>query len=52
MERLRKESSSVLTKDGAHVNDLLKQRETEKEKIRSFKLKLNWKKKGIYGNGP
>ncbi|KAL4141922.1 hypothetical protein QTP88_004469 [Uroleucon formosanum] len=48
LERLRKESSSLLAKERARVNELLRQQETEKEKIGSFKLKVKWKENGVY----
>lgn len=48
LERLRKESSSLLAKERARVNELLKQQESEKEKIGSFKLKVKWKENGVY----
>lgn len=48
LERLRKESSSLLAKERARVNEMLRQQETEKEKIGSFKLKVKWKENGVY----
>lgn len=48
LERLRKESSSLLAKERARVNELLKQQESEKEEFGSFKLKVKWKENGVY----
>lgn len=48
LERLRKESSTLLAKERAHVNELLRQQETEKEMIGSFKLKVKWKTNELY----
>lgn len=44
LERLRKESSTLLAKERARVNELLRQQENEKEMFGSFKLKVKWKK--------
>lgn len=48
MERLRKESSTLLAKERAFVNELIKEQKCEREKSGSFKLKVKWKKSGIY----
>lgn len=48
MERLRKESSTLLAKERAYVNELLKQQANKKEQIGSFKLKVKWKENGVY----
>lgn len=48
MERLRKETSSLLAKERARVNELLRQQEAEKEDNGSFKLKVKWKENGVY----
>lgn len=50
LERLRKESSTLLAKEQAYVNELLKQQEAEKEKLGSFKLKVKWKEDGVYND--
>lgn len=48
LERLRKESSTLLAKERARVNELLRQQDAEKEEIGSFKLKAKWKENGVY----
>jgi len=48
LERLRKESSTLLAKERAYVNELLKQQANKKEQIGSFKLKVKWKENGVY----
>ncbi|XP_025421093.1 dnaJ homolog subfamily C member 17 [Sipha flava] len=48
LERLRRESSDLLAKERARVNELLKQQETEKEMNGSYKLKVKWIENEVY----
>ncbi|VVC31529.1 DNAJC17, RNA recognition motif,DnaJ domain,RNA recognition motif domain [Cinara cedri] len=48
LERLRKESSALLAKEQAYVNELIKKQEAKKEMLGSFKLKVKWKENGVY----
>ncbi|XP_050533559.1 dnaJ homolog subfamily C member 17 [Daktulosphaira vitifoliae] len=48
LERLRKESSSLLAKERERVNELLRQQEAKKEESGSYKLKVKWKEPGVY----
>jgi len=48
LERLRSESTTLLAKERARVNELLREQDNDKEMIGSFKLKVKWKGSGVY----